>query len=46
MLDLTYIRTAASFANYPGSFTSLFLLPGKGYFYSNFKDFYTLAPAC
>lgn len=46
MLDIHYIQTAASFANYPGTFASVFLLPGKAYFYSNFKDFYHLAPAC
>jgi hypothetical protein len=40
MLDILYIKTAASFANYTGNPAGLFLLPGKGYFYSNFKDFY------
>lgn len=46
MPDIVYIQTAASFTSYTGNADSLFLLPGKSYFYSNFKDFYTLAPAC
>lgn len=46
MHDLYYIQSAASFASYTGTFASVELLPGKAYFYSNFKDFYTSAPAC
>jgi len=43
--DIIYIKAATSYSRYSGIYKSLFLLPEKSYFYSNFKDFNTLAPA-